>query len=105
MFYSEPEDIGIVIASPHPPYITRNVPLVIIEGEIGQLSTGQHLQVSFVQILETSVSYLFNLFLKYCQTCPISPPKGDTSGLYRQVNLHVNSFLGKNKKSDLNKKA
>ena len=45
MFYSEPEDIGIVIVSPHPPYVTRNDPLVVNEGEIAQLSPGQHLQI------------------------------------------------------------
>lgn len=45
MFFSEPEDVGIVIVSPHAPYVTRNEPLVVIEGEIGQLSSGQNLQI------------------------------------------------------------
>ncbi|XP_071508475.1 extracellular matrix organizing protein FRAS1-like [Diadema antillarum] len=45
VYTSEPEDVSIVIISPHAPFVTRNEPLVVIEGEIAQISTGQNLQI------------------------------------------------------------
>ncbi len=44
-FDSEIHEIGILVVSPEPPYVTRNEPLVVEEGDYGTIASGINLQI------------------------------------------------------------